>query len=320
MTVIPEILPPEINYKQGLELKTKSSSQESVEDLLYEFLQDRSPTTARSYKTDVKEFFRFTSKYFQVPRVDTDRQVRFEDIKRVHAVKYKNFLENYRTKQEQPYAPNSINRKISSSASFFKFLQQREVIDKNPFDFVKRLERINIRDTECFNDEETKAFFKLVIRRAPELHRAALLFLFTSGIRNHELRKIKLKDFENRNGVKVFHYVGKGKKQNTMPVHPVAGYHIGKYLEHMENIGRPIGPNDYLFQASKVSNPSMKNQMLSHSALGYIVKKWSRQINMKKRITPHSARAGVITSLLEQGEDIYAVAQMIGHSRTYVSS
>jgi len=56
--------------------------------------------------------------------------------------------------------------------------------------------------------------------------------------------------------------------------------------------------------------------MLSHTALGYIVRKWAMQINMKKRITPHSARAGVITSLLDQGEDIYAVAQMIGHSRT----
>lgn len=303
----------------GKELAT-FSNEENVDDLLYEFLQDRSPTTARSYRADIKEFFKFTNRFFQVPRVDPNRHVHFEDVKRVHAVKYKNFLENYKTKLGQPYAPNSINRKISSSASFFKFLQQREVIDKNPFDFVKRVERINIRDTECFNDEETKAFFKLVIRRAPELHRAAILFLFTSGIRNHELRKIKLKDFENRNGVKVFHYVGKGKKQNTMPVHPVAGYHIGKYLEHMEKIGRPIGPNDYLFQASKASDPTQRNQMLSHSALGYIVKKWARRINMKKRITPHSARAGVITSLLEQGEDIYAVAQMIGHSRTYVSS
>ena len=86
-------------------------------------------------------------------------------------------------------------------------------------------------------------------------------------------------------------YLGKGQKVNQVPIHPVAGYHLGQYMDWMANKGRPIGSNDYLFQASKQSRNDSGNHKLSHTALGYIVKKWARQVNLAKRITPHSARA-----------------------------
>ena len=61
---------------------TVYSENERVEDLLYEFLRDRTPTTASSYRQDLKAFFAFTEKYFRVPRMNGSR-VHFEDIKRV---------------------------------------------------------------------------------------------------------------------------------------------------------------------------------------------------------------------------------------------
>jgi len=45
-----------------------------------------------------------------------------------------------------------------------------------------------------------------------------------------------------------------------------------------------------------------------------IVGKWAKQINKKKRITPHSARATFISSLIENGEDIYYISQLVNHS------
>jgi integrase/recombinase XerD len=198
-------------------------------------------------------------------------------------------------------------------SSFFQFLVQRDVVDKNPVELCKRPKRINVRDTEAFNDAEMKDFFRLVIRKAPPLHKAALLLLFTTGMRNHELRSIKLNMFENREGVKILRYIGKGQKVNQVPIHPVTGYHLGQYLDFMVSKGRPIGPDDYLFQASKCSDGA-PGKPLSHTALGYIVKKWARKVNLSKRITPHSARATFISSLLENGEDIYSVAQAVNHA------
>jgi site-specific recombinase XerC len=127
------------------------------------------------------------------------------------------------------------------------------------------------------------------------------------------LRSVKLNMFENREGVKILRYIGKGQKVNQVPIHPVTGYHLGQYLDFMASKGRPIGPDDYLFQASKCSEGAPAKP-LSHTALGYIVKKWARKVNLTKRITPHSARATFISSLLENGEDIYSVAQAVNHA------
>ena len=81
----------------------------------------------------------------------------------------------------------------------------------------------------------------------------------------------------------------------------------------MASKGRPISRDHYLFQASKCSEGG-PGKPLSHTALGYIVKKWARKVNLAKRITPHSARATFISSLLENGEDIYSVAQAVNHA------
>jgi len=285
---------------------------DTVLDLLYEFIRGRPKTTGRSYKRDLEDFFAFTNKHFGIPRVE-GLTVHFSDVRRVHVVKYHNYLEETLTKLGKPLAPNSINRKISSVSSFYQFLLQRDVVDKNPVEFCKRPKRINVRDTEAFNDAEMKEFFRIVTRKAPPLHKAALLLLFTTGMRNHELRNVKLADFENREGIKILRYIGKGQKVNHVPIHPVAGYHLGQYLDYMTSKGRSIGPNDYLFQASKCSE-GRPGQALSHTALGYIVKKWARKVNISKRITPHSARATFISSLLENGEDIYSVAKAVNHS------
>jgi integrase/recombinase XerD len=81
-------------------------------------------------------------------------------------VKYQNYLETTPTRLGKPMAPNSINRKISSISSFYQFLLQREIVDKNPVEFCNRPKRINVSDTEAFNDAEMKRFFQLIARKS----------------------------------------------------------------------------------------------------------------------------------------------------------
>jgi site-specific recombinase XerD len=52
---------------------------------------------------------------------------------------------------------------------------------------------------------------------------------------------------------------------------------------------------------------------LSSTAVNYIVKKYSKIISPKKSITPHSARATLISSLLDNGTDIFKVSQIVNH-------
>ncbi len=286
---------------------------ESVEDLLYEFLRERTPLTEKAYRRDLKVFFEFTTFNFQVPKL-SEGVMRFGEVKRVHVVKYKNYLESNNSARKKPYAPNSINRKISSISSFFQFLVQREVINKNPAELCVRPKRMVVEGTQAFTDREMKNLFELVIAEAPPLHRAIILLLFTTGMRQAELRNIKRKDFKTREGINFLHYVGKGQKANEVPLHPTTVYYLNEYLKRTEEQGRKIEENDYLFQPTKNSYNGDIKKKLSHTAVGYIVSKWSKRINKNKRITPHSARATFISSLIDNGEDIYYISQLVNHA------
>lgn len=277
------------------------SGGEAVEDLLYEFLKNRSPLTENAYRRDLKAFFEFTVSQFGLPR-SLRRRLLFEEIRRVHVVKYKKYLDEHLSNRKRAYAPNTINRKLSAVSSFFQFLLQREVVEKNPAEFCTRPSRTVIEETQVFSDREMKIFFDIVIEKAPPLHKAVILLLFTTGMRQAELRNFKLPNFKTQEG--------KGQKMNQIPIHPTTAYYVDEYVAWMDEIGRKIGENDFLFQPTKNSHSNKLKEKLSHTALGYIVGKWAKQVSKEKRITPHSARATFISSLIENGEDIYYICAL----------
>ena len=109
-------------------------------------------------------------------------------------------------------------------------------------------------------------------------------------------------------GIRFLNYLGKGQKINQIPVHPTAAFYIDEYVKAMEEAGRKIDEGDYLFQPTKNSHGGKIKKKLSHTAPGYIIGKWA------KRITPHSARATFISSLIENGEDIYYISHLVNHA------
>ena len=306
----------DLNVKAYARAKNEVSTylcHESVEDLLYEFLKERTPLTEAAYRRDLRDFFAFTNHQFGVPKLFNNRMT-FEDVKRVHVVKFKNFLETSNSLRRKPFAPNSVNRKISSISSFFQFLVRREILDKNPAEFCVRPKRMVVEETQALTDREMKNLFDLVIAEAPPLHKAVILLLFTTGMRQAELRGIKMKNFTQREGIRFLRYLGKGQKMNEVPVHPTTAHYIDKYLAWMESIGRKVEEEDFLFQPTKNTYDGKVKKRLSHTAMGYIVKKWTKKISPHKRITPHSARATFISSLIDNGEDIYYVSQLVNHA------
>ena len=223
-------------------------------------------------------------------------------------------MEDYLSNRKRGYAPNTINRKLSSVSSFFQFLLQREIIEKNPAEFCTRSNRIVLAETQAFSDREMKTFFDLVIQEAHPLHRAIILLLFTTGMRQAELRNLKLSNFKTQEGIRFLSYMGKGQKINQIPIHPTTSFYVDEYTKWMETAGRKIDERDFLFQPTKNSHGGKTKKKLSHTALGYIVGKWAKRVNKEKRITPHSARATFISSLIENGEDIYYISQLVNHA------
>ena len=99
-----------------------------------------------------------------------------------------------------------------------------------------------------------KHLFEIVMEQASPLHKSVLLLMFTTGMRNAEVRNIKLKDFQTNEGIRVLRYIGKGQKPNQIPVHPATGHYLDQYLTWMESRGRKVEPEDYVFQPTKNSH------------------------------------------------------------------
>jgi integrase/recombinase XerD len=289
------------------------SEEDTVEDLVYEFLKGRGPLTELAYRRDLKAFFEFTAAQFNLPKA-VDGKLRFNEIRRIHILRYKKYLDEHISNRKKAYAPNTINRKISAISSFFQFLVEREIIEKNPAEFCTRASRIVMEETQAFSDREMKSLFDLVIQDAEPLHRAIILLLFTTGMRQAELRNLKSSNFKMQEGIRFLSYIGKGQKMNHIPIHPTTAYYIDEYITWMSVMGRKIGDADFLFQPTKNSHKGEVKKKLSHTALGYIVRKWARRVSKDKRITPHSARATFISSLIENGEDIYYISQLVNHA------
>ncbi len=117
------------NISDDAQLTLFTTKNDSVEDLIYEFLKDRSAATERAYKRDLKHFFNFTGTNFGLPRIDGSRMV-FEEVRRVHIIKYKKYLEATPSCRKKPFAPNTINRKLSAVSNFSNFFFNEKSLKK----------------------------------------------------------------------------------------------------------------------------------------------------------------------------------------------
>jgi len=104
-----------------------------------------------------------------------------------------------------------------------------------------------MRETEVFSDREMKMFFDLVLEQAPPLHKATILLLFTTGMRQAEVRNLKLSNFKNVEGIRMLTYVGKCQKFNKIPVHPATAHYLDEYQAWMESVDRKIQDGDCFF-------------------------------------------------------------------------
>jgi len=271
----------------------------------FEFFENfESKNTIRSYKSDINQFFNYVREYmFDVNSL--------KDLKRLHGIAYKKWL------TENEYAPKTINRKLSSSSSFYDYLIEKSLVEYNIFDSIKRPKQVVKTPTNDLSDEEIISVFqKLDVSKSKSrfLHKAVVYVLFTTGIRKSELINLKLKDMHFEKGYWLINLKVKGGKFLSK-VLPMKTYEIiQEYTEWMASQGREIHPEDWIFQPTK--NPIDQGNLikpLNPKTIDYILKKYCQSAGILKRISPHSARASYIGSALENGADLYKVSKDVGH-------
>lgn len=200
----------------------------------------------------------------------------------------------------------TINRKISSLNSYYKFLQKAQQISINPLKKHKAL-KVGKKVQLPFSEEELKQVIEDSIEAVDfESARDKLIIelFYATGIRRIELVNIKLKDVDISNRqIKV---LGKRNKERYIPILDSLRKPLEEYLLYRNRLCEIKG-KEFLFLTKK--------GVKIYEMLVYrIINKYFSMASTKSKCSPHVLRHSFATHLLNKGADLNAVKELLGHT------
>jgi len=200
----------------------------------------------------------------------------------------------------------SVNRKISSLKTFYKFLQKIEQIKENPLDQHRSL-KTQKKVLVPFSQKEMENILELFQDQNLNIYNNALEnliieLLYTTGMRRSELIGLQLQDV-NMEG-KLIKVLGKRNKERYIPLLDQTILIIKEYLEFRTRLKTDV-LNLIITQKGKPLNDSLVYK---------IVKKNMTLVSTKEKRSPHVLRHAFATHLLDEGSDLNTVKELLGHS------
>jgi integrase/recombinase XerD len=197
-------------------------------------------------------------------------------------------------------------RVISSLRSFFNYLEMENKVEKNPTDRIDS-PKIGRHIPIVLSVGEIEEIISSVDLSAPEGHRnkAIIEVLYSCGLRVSELVSLRISDlFFEESFIRV---IGKGDKQRLVPIGVPAIEALSYYLagRRLQKVSK--GSEDIVFI-------NRRGGKLSREMIFIMVRKQATEAGVQKEISPHTFRHSFASHLVENGADLRAVQQMLGHS------
>ncbi|PKL45699.1 MAG: tyrosine recombinase [Candidatus Riflebacteria bacterium HGW-Riflebacteria-1] len=268
---------------------------ELIERYLESLAKERlmSPNTVRGYRSDL-EFFKNWLAQNNVTEAENLETLSHALLRSFWAERRNNGL-----------SPQSMRRGQSALRGLFKFARRQKLIETNPAATMDSPRR-QLPLPKALSQEDIN-----LLLNAPDLQtlngmrdRAILETLYGSGLRVSEAATLTIENLDlNAQQARV---TGKGNKDRIVPLTPLSCQTIHAYLQ-VRNAQMPQQKqNQHLF-LNKFGNA------LSTRSMARIIDKYARQLAMMMNITPHQFRHSFATHLLNNGADIRAVQEMLGH-------
>ena len=202
--------------------------------------------------------------------------------------------------------PRTQARIISGLKGFFNYLVFEDYRDDNPMDLIET-PKIGRKLPDTLSEDEINQLITAIDLSKPEgeRNRAILETLYGCGLRVSELINLKLSDlYFDEDFIMV---TGKGNKQRFVPISEINQKYINIYRKEVRvHLHIQKEHEDFVFL-------NRRGKQLTRAMIFTIVKRLAEAIGLKKSISPHTFRHSFATHLLENGADLRAIQQMLGH-------
>ncbi|WJH34261.1 site-specific tyrosine recombinase XerD [Paenibacillus sp. CC-CFT747] len=248
--------------------------------------------TLESYERDLTQYIEFLEKSGIVKPADS---------RKIH-------IQNYLLQLKKlGRASSTVSRSMVSIRSFYQFLIRERLLDSDP-SLHMETPKLDKRLPKVLSIAEVETLLDAPETTTPSgiRDKAMLEILYATGIRVTELISL---DVGNVNlGMGFVRCIGKGSKERIIPLGRIAAHWLDQYIQAM----RPK-----LLKQAKEEEALFINHLgtrLTRQGFWKIIKKYAREAQIVKDITPHTLRHSFATHLLDNGADLRAVQEMLGHA------
>nr|WP_315047924.1 site-specific tyrosine recombinase/integron integrase [uncultured Leptotrichia sp.] len=274
-----------------------------VDKYLYyeEVILGKSSNTIRSYRRDILQFMEYIDEYEEIRT--------FEDVEMLTIrsfIAYLNSDERLKKKKNaKVVSKRSINRKISALRTFFKYLQEKKVIQTNKVMYVNMPKFEKELPNVLSKDDLNKMRSVINTEKITGIRdRLIIELLYSSGIRASEL--INLNEYVIDFNEREMRIVGKGDKERITFFSRNAKKWLEKYIEEKKK--------EYKNYSKEILITNSKGEKLTTRSLRRLISNHATEAGLQKEVTPHVFRHSFATELLNNGVDIRYLQELLGHS------
>ncbi len=311
----------ELNKKNILHLRELLDTLPPFCAQYFRGMQDYTSSRTRiAYAYDIRVFFEYLHESNPVFHKTPIKEYPLEILDQITRLDIEEYLDHcsYYIKDGKEYMNDERGkaRKLASLRSFYNYFFRNEMIEKNPAALVK-MPKLHEKEIVRLDPDEVAILLDTVetgeklTKKQMQYHEknklrdvALLTLLLGTGIRVSECVGIDLQDIDfKNNAVKIRR---KGGYEAVVYFGDEVLTALTDYLEKRETMQPVEGHENALFL-------SMQNKRITVRAVENLVKKYALPVTNLKKITPHKLRSTYGTTLYRETNDIYLVADVLGH-------